>query len=755
MASASAVRAGEAFVQLSADDTLFDRAMARVVGKIRRTGEMLRRVGTQTAAVGAGLGAAMSPAVATFVRFDDAILQVKAVTGASADEFAKLREKALELGRTTSFTAGEVAALMTELGRAGFKPDEIDTMTASVLNLARATGTDAALAAGIMSATLRQFGLDARDAARAADALAATANKSFTSVESLGESLKFAGPVAADLGMSLEDTLALAGALGNVGIQGTEAGTAIRRIGILVAAGGEDLKRIFGVEAADAAGNMRPLIEVLSEVFESTKQLGNAERAAKFAEFFGLLGITGASALGKNAVGVKELREQLASAGGTAEKTAKEMDSGLGGGFRMLSSAVEGTAIAFAEALVPVIKPVAKIFEATAGKVTGWIQENKTAVVVVGALSAALVAVGVPLALLGVAIGGIGTALGVATGLVGVLGSALAGLGTVVMAAFSPIGLVVAGAVAAVYLFSDAIESAVGSVRSGLSGIADFFKRVFGGIASAIKKGDLSLAMAVAGAALKVAWKQVIYELVKAWDGFTNMLYRAWWGLITALQNAWTNFRSWLIKKMLDVFEFVVKPVLKATDALDITEGEAEKFTKGIQQLRDEVEKEREDTTTKRDLEFRRALDERQLRQLNDRRPVEDSLVDAKWELEQKLFEANLPFDPKEVSRTVFSTLLAELYGKGPGGPAAAEAARPAVPVRPPEERLADSVRGVFQSADFQGTLSIGPAAKDAGQQQVEQLKGIGAKLDNIDGSLGKLDKLDEISRKLEPPVWG
>ncbi len=116
---------------------------------------------------------------------------------------------------------------MTELGRAGFSPKQIEEMTGAVMNLARATGTDATVSSGIMSATIRQFSLEATDAVRVSDRLTAAANMSFNSVESLGEALQYAGPVAADANMSLEETLAVLGTLGNLGIQGSEAGTAL------------------------------------------------------------------------------------------------------------------------------------------------------------------------------------------------------------------------------------------------------------------------------------------------------------------------------------------------------------------------------------------------------------------------------------------------------------------------------------------------------------------------------------------------
>ena len=209
-------------------------------------------------AVGASVGLAVSTpiglALKSYADFDDQMRKVRAVTQANDQDLETLTDTAKELGRTTSFTADEVAGLMVQLGRAGFDPSQIEQMTGSVLDLARATGTDAPMAAGVMATAIRQFNLDAGQASRVADTLTVAANGSFNSIETLAESLTYAGPVAADLGMSIEETAAILGTLGNVGIQGSMAGTAIRRLLMLTAAEAKRMNRIFGVEFKDAAG---------------------------------------------------------------------------------------------------------------------------------------------------------------------------------------------------------------------------------------------------------------------------------------------------------------------------------------------------------------------------------------------------------------------------------------------------------------------------------------------------------------------
>ncbi|MGA1619694.1 MAG: phage tail tape measure protein, partial [Pirellulales bacterium] len=253
--AAAGIRMGKVFVEIGADSKQFFRAISRANKRIGQIGQSMRNVGTRMTAIGAGLAVPLGLASKQFASFDDAIRATAAVTGNLGAEGAAslqmLTDKARELGATTSFTAVEVANLMTELGRAGFDATEITSMTESVLALARATGTDASLSAGILAATLRQFSLEAGDAAKVADILTTAANSTFNTVEGLGESLKFAGPVAKSLGISLEDTVAVLGVLGNVGIQGSEAGTALRRLSTIAAGSGEKLQSLFGVQNTD------------------------------------------------------------------------------------------------------------------------------------------------------------------------------------------------------------------------------------------------------------------------------------------------------------------------------------------------------------------------------------------------------------------------------------------------------------------------------------------------------------------------
>lgn len=508
------IEAGRAFVRVGIKENL--AGLRKISNKLKTWGSSLAGIGAKMSIAMAGINVPLALAVKNFADFDDAMLAVKGVTQASASDFQKLTEKAKALGASTSFTAVEVAALMGELGRAGFSPDQINEMTEAVLNLSRATGTEATLASGIMAATIRQFGMEASDAARVADALTTAANKSFNTVEALGEAMSYAGPVARDFGMSIEDTLAVLGALGNVGIQGSNAGTALRRLLIITGAEAQKMEGIFGGSFRDAAGNALPLIDILQRINEATKNLGSGQRAEKLNEAFGLLGITGASALSNSVADIGELRKALSDAGGAAAKTAAEMDSGLGGSLRILMSAVEGVKIAFGAALAPVLQRIGAIMTNVSGAVKTFIDANQGVAVAFAGVVAALSAAAIAITTLGVTMWGAGAALG---GIVSILSAIISPLGIV-------IGLVSAGT-AAFLTFTDAGQYIVQVLRDDFGQALGSVTETMASIKEALAAGDIKLAAQIGLAGLELAFLEATRSIRTKWHEFVRWIVDA------------------------------------------------------------------------------------------------------------------------------------------------------------------------------------------------------------------------------------
>lgn len=581
------ILAGRAYVELWVKNSAFTRGLQNAKQQLATFGADMQAFGRQMVVMSAAAIIPIAFATKAFADFDDAMRTVKAVTQATDEEFIALTEDAKKLGRETSFTALEVAALKAELGRAGFKPDEINNMTAAVLNLARATSTDATLASGIMAASIRQFQMVATDSTRVADGLTSAANKTFNTVEQLGEALNYAGPVAADFNMSFEDTLAILGGLGNMGIHASNAGTALRRLLTITGAEAEKLNGIFGVTFTDSSGNARPLVDVLGEVNESTKDLGTAARAQKFNEAFGLLGITSASALGHTAGNVKALAEEIKKSSGVAADAAKEMDSGLGGSFRIIMSAAEGVSLAIGEAVSGPIKKFADFGTMLLGSVVKVVEANKEAVVsfakwalVIGGVGVALMAIGLTASFVSVAIGGL---LAIINGMVFAFGLAA----SVVAIFTSPVTL----AVVAIAGIAGAVVQATGSmdrlVRS-VSGVGENFRNVFsgvkavvmqtlGGIRNAIEAGDIALAGQIAMKGLQVAFAVGLSGITAMMGDTMSKLTAqvlagdfsgAWGTVVLGMTQVWASFSNGIVDMFVSAANSVVDTWRKAVDEI-------------------------------------------------------------------------------------------------------------------------------------------------------------------------------------------
>jgi len=142
MSATGTVKAGRAYVEILADQTKLEQGLKKAQKKLKDFGSSLTNLGKSMLGIAVAAGAPLAIATKTFASFDDEMRMVKAVSGATADEFASLTATAEKLGRETSFTAKQVAEGMTAMGRMGFNAKEIENAIPAVLNLSRATGTE-------------------------------------------------------------------------------------------------------------------------------------------------------------------------------------------------------------------------------------------------------------------------------------------------------------------------------------------------------------------------------------------------------------------------------------------------------------------------------------------------------------------------------------------------------------------------------------------------------------------------------------
>ena len=315
--------------------------------------------------------------------FEQSMLNVKSViNGITEQEFKSLTSEAKKLGATTSFSASEAAEGMKYLAMAGFNSNQIISSMPGLLDMARAGVIDLGKASDISSNILSAFGISAGEMGRVADTLTMAFTTSNTTLESLGYTMKYVGPIARAAGMSLEEAAAMAGLLGNVGIQGEMAGTQLRamlnRLAAPVGPAQEKLKEL-GITVKDSAGNLRPMIELLAEMDNKTANMGNADRLAAFKTIFGEEAVSGLSELisQAGAGGISKYLDIVKNSTGKASQVASIQMSGLKGALDELSSSIEGIAISFGTLMIPAIKTAAQVLTTLTGGINNLLENHK------------------------------------------------------------------------------------------------------------------------------------------------------------------------------------------------------------------------------------------------------------------------------------------------------------------------------------------------------------------------------------------
>lgn len=207
--------------------------------------------------------------------FEDAMARIRAVADPNSGEFAKLRDRALELGKETRYTATEVANAMEELARKGYSANESIELVGHVLKLAQANVTSMADAAQIATQTMRSFGLGIEEAERTVDVLSSACSHSATNLLQLGEAMKTAGPAARTANVSLENTVALIGSLANVGMTGSDAGTGVKQVLMALTTamnGTEKARKVlehYNLDITEARIRSGELMDILREMKQS------------------------------------------------------------------------------------------------------------------------------------------------------------------------------------------------------------------------------------------------------------------------------------------------------------------------------------------------------------------------------------------------------------------------------------------------------------------------------------------------------
>ena len=494
----------------------FTRASNKNFKKLNRTVDKFSSGIKKGAAVAAAsaiiITGAFTNVIAAGSGFEQAITNVGAVSLKTRAEIAPLEQMALQLGKTTKFTATEAANAMEVLSRAGFSTQQILDGTPAVLSAAAASGLEIAEVADHVSNALKGMGLEMTESGRVADVLTLASSKTNSTIGSLGESIRNVASTARQLNIPFEEVAASVALLQDVGLDASVAGSAFNTMLTKMAAptvGMQKKMRRLGITFKDAKGNMLPFQNVIGQLNKASKRLGgNFDQVAFLAELVGLRGQKAAANLGMlfETGKLEKLTKELEKAKGSAQKMADLRMNTFQGSMLLLGSAVDAVKV--------------KIFGMNEGplkdvvdRMTAWVSKNEDLIATnIGGFLTKIID----------NMAGIvkwAKRIGIALGVFGALVIVLKTLALVIaivngLMIMNPIGLIVIGvalliaSIVAAIFWWDELKAAF----LGLSGPAKAL--------ALLVTGPIGLLMAAAGL-LMAAWEPVKLFFSELWSGMT------------------------------------------------------------------------------------------------------------------------------------------------------------------------------------------------------------------------------------------
>lgn len=567
--------------------------LAAVGEKLEDVGKKMSSAGDKmTKYVSAPIVGAGAAAIKVTADFDTTMSKVKAVSGATGEEFETLRTKARDMAETTVFSASETADALYYMAMAGWKPQQMLDGLAGVMNLAAASGEDLATVSDIVTDDLTAFGMTAEESGHFADVLAATVTSANTDVARLGETFKYAAPVAGAMGYTLEDVALASGLMANASIKGSMAGTTLRNIFTRMAKPTKEVQAAMdrlGISLSDDEGRMysfREIIDQLRDQFghinmpieeftaqvemldsqledgtltenqyndaleELTQQAYGAEGAEKAraaAQLAGLRGMSGLLAIVNASVeDYDKLAGSIYNCEGAAQDMSDIMVDNLGGQLKLLKSQLEELAISFGDTMMPTIREFVTILQDIVDDFNDMDEEQRKAIIQIGLTVAAI---GPLLSIGGRLVAGIGSVLKIAPALVSafkaigvaISGATLPALGAVV-AAIAPIGMAIAAAIAIIGSFI-----AIGvTLYENWDNVKAKVTRAWEDMEIAISQKIEKLVEGVTQLREKVAqrWSEMKQKISETWDNIKQKTSETWSNVKSSLTETWDNLKQ-------------------------------------------------------------------------------------------------------------------------------------------------------------------------------------------------------------------
>ena len=340
------------------------------------------------------IGEAYMECVAIAGDFEEGMSNVEALSGASADEMARLSDQAKELGATTKYTAQESAQAMGYMAMAGWDASEMLSGMDGVLQLAAASGEDLARVSDIVTDNLSAFGLTAADTVRFSDVLAAAATKSNTNVSIMGETFKMSASVAGALGYTIEDVAVAVGLMANSGVKGSIAGTALKNTFNGLLEGVTLTGAAFGeceYSAVKADGTMKSFGNTIEDLRGYFDQMTEAERVNNAITIAGQYGYNGLLAiLNATEEDYASLSQSINDCSGAAEKMAAIKMDNLNGELELMNGAWDALKTTIGEQFIPEMRTLYGVGADVFGQMDEFVQEHPAMIKAISAFIAVM-----------------------------------------------------------------------------------------------------------------------------------------------------------------------------------------------------------------------------------------------------------------------------------------------------------------------------------------------------------------------------
>jgi TP901 family phage tail tape measure protein len=534
--------------------------------KMKDVGQSMQSVGkTLSLSVTAPLAAMGGFGLKIAADFEKGMSEVRAISGATGEQFQDLRKTALDLGASTAFSAKEVASAMTEMAKAGWNSQQIIDGMSGVLDAAAASGEGLASVSTIIADAVTTFGLQASESSKIADLLTQAANSGTIGMSDLGESFKMIGPVANTMNFDISEVTTALTALSQSGIKGSLAGTGLRSAFLSMVSPSKEAQAALdqlGITLAHSDGTFKSLDQILRELRVSFSGLTEEQKTQTAEALAGRVGMSSlVSILNMTQESYDSLTESMKGSNGVAQETASVMQDNFSSAMEQLGGALETLAITVADLFLPMLRSLVVYVQSWVEWFTALSPSTQQAIVMVAAFAAAL---GPVVLALGTFITSITTIVSVIPTLITALSIIPTAIGGISIAFASVYGAIATGFVPAIF----AAEAAVARLGIAFIGLLPSISTIASTITSVflVSLGSIGVAVGAVITALQGLWAIMLANPITAiavaiaalvagfvylWnncEGFRTFWIELWQGIKIYASAA----ADWMIAKLSD-----------------------------------------------------------------------------------------------------------------------------------------------------------------------------------------------------------